>query len=178
MTPARSTHIYSFVEEIDFPTKVYYNFQSKIRPSVPSGKCPGVQAPGGIDRIRKMELRPSMNKPIYENPLCARYASREMQHIFSPDFKFSTWRRLWIALAEAEQELGLPITDGQIAEMKAHINDIDYEKAAAYESRLRHDVMAHIRTYGDLCPTRRTAPRKLCPETAACPSGITVGPRG
>ncbi len=91
-------------------------------------------------------------KDIYENPLCARYASRTMQHIFSPDFKFSTWRRLWIALAEAEQELGLPITDEQISEMRAHIDDIDYEKAAQYESRLRHDVMAHIRTFGECCP--------------------------
>ena len=96
-----------------------------------------------------------MNKPIYENPLCARYASRAMQRIFSPDFKFSTWRRLWIALAEAEQELGLPITDAQLDELRAHIDDIDYEKAADYESRLRHDVMAHIRTYGDLCPTAK-----------------------
>lgn len=96
-----------------------------------------------------------MNKPIYENPLCARYASREMQRIFSPDFKFSTWRRLWIALAEAEQELGLPITDEQLDEMRAHIDDIDYAKAAEYESRLRHDVMAHIRTYGDVCPTAK-----------------------
>ena len=93
-----------------------------------------------------------MNKPIYENPLCARYASRTMQYIFSPDFKFSTWRRLWIALAESEKELGLPITDEQLEEMRAHIDDIDYAKAAEYESRLRHDVMAHIRTYGDLCP--------------------------
>lgn len=96
-----------------------------------------------------------MNKPIYENPLCARYASRTMQHIFSPDFKFSTWRRLWIALAESEKELGLPITDEQLDEMRAHIDDIDYDKAAAYESRLRHDVMAHIHTYGDLCPTAK-----------------------
>ena len=91
-------------------------------------------------------------KDVYENPLCARYASREMQHIFSPDFKFSTWRRLWVALAESEQELGLPITDEQLDEMRAHIDDIDYEKAADYEKRLRHDVMAHIRTYGDACP--------------------------
>ncbi len=91
-------------------------------------------------------------KDIYENPLCARYASRAMQHIFSPDFKFSTWRRLWVALAEAEQELGLPITDEQIEEMRAHLDDIDYAKAAEYESRLRHDVMAHIRTFGELCP--------------------------
>lgn len=93
-----------------------------------------------------------MNKPIYENPLCARYASRQMQRIFSPDFKFSTWRKLWVALAESEKELGLPITDEQLDEMRAHIYDIDYEKAADYESRLRHDVMAHIRTFGDLCP--------------------------
>ena len=93
-----------------------------------------------------------MTKPVYENPLCARYASRQMQHIFSPDFKFSTWRRLWIALAEAEQSLGLAITDDQLNEMRSHIDDIDYEKAAEYESRLRHDVMAHIRTYGDACP--------------------------
>jgi adenylosuccinate lyase len=93
-----------------------------------------------------------MNKPSYENPLCARYASAEMQHIFSPDFKFSTWRRLWVALAESEKELGLPITDAQLDEMRAHITDIDYDRAADYERRLRHDVMAHIRTYGDACP--------------------------
>ena len=94
-------------------------------------------------------------KDIYENPLCARYASREMQHIYSPDFKFSTWRRLWVALAESEQELGLPITDEQLAEMRAHIDHIDYARAADYEKRLRHDVMAHIRTYGDACPKAR-----------------------
>lgn len=91
----------------------------------------------------------------YENPLCTRYSSPEMQYVFSPDFKFSTWRRLWVALAESEQELGLPITDEQIAEMKAHIDDIDYGRAADYEGRLRHDVMAHIRTYGDACPAAR-----------------------
>ena len=96
-----------------------------------------------------------MDKPVYENPLCTRYASRAMQNIFSPDFKFSTWRRLWIALAESEQELGLPITDEQLAEMRAHIHDIDYAKAAEYEHRFRHDVMAHIHTYGDVCPTAR-----------------------
>ena len=94
-------------------------------------------------------------KDIYENPLCARYASRRMQHIFSPDFKFSTWRKLWIALAESEKELGLPITDQQLDEMRAHIYDIDYAKAAEYEKRLRHDVMAHIRTYGDACPSAK-----------------------
>jgi len=88
----------------------------------------------------------------YENPLCKRYASAQMQGIFSDDFKFSTWRKLWIALAESQKELGLNISDEQIEEMKAHIFDIDYEKAAKYESELRHDVMAHIRAFGDQCP--------------------------
>ncbi len=88
----------------------------------------------------------------YINPLCQRYAGEEMQHIFSPDYKFSTWRKLWIALAESEKELGIHITDEQINEMKAHIYDIDYDKAAEYESRLRHDVMAHVYTFGEVCP--------------------------
>lgn len=92
------------------------------------------------------------SKPTYESPLCSRYASKRMQHIFSPDYKFTTWRRLWIALAESEMELGLPIRQGQIDEMKAHIDEIDYEAVAAYEKRLRHDVMAHLHAYGDLCP--------------------------
>lgn len=91
-------------------------------------------------------------KDRYENPLCSRYSSKRMQYIFSPDFKFSTWRRLWIALAESEQELGLPITDEQIAELRAHVNDIDYERAAEFEKKLRHDVMAHVHTYGEACP--------------------------
>ena len=88
----------------------------------------------------------------YENPLCRRYASREMQEIFSDDRKFSTWRKLWVALAEAEKELGLPITDEQIEEMRAHIYDIDYEVAAARESEVRHDVMAHIYAFGVAAP--------------------------
>ncbi len=88
----------------------------------------------------------------YQSPLCSRYAGKEMQYLFSADKKFTTWRKLWIALAEAEQELGLPITDEQIAELKAHINDIDYEMAAEKESEVRHDVMAHVLTYGAKCP--------------------------
>ena len=88
----------------------------------------------------------------YENPLCKRYASKEMQHIFSDDTKFSTWRKLWIALAESEKELGLDITDDQIAQMKEHIYDIDYKTAAEREKIVRHDVMAHIYTYGLCCP--------------------------
>ena len=91
-------------------------------------------------------------KDVYVNPLCERYASKDMQEIFSPDKKFSTFRKLWVALAEAEKELGLDITDEQIAEMKAHVYDIDYEKAANYERSLRHDVMAHIKTFADACP--------------------------
>ena len=91
----------------------------------------------------------------YENPLCVRYASNEMKFIFSDDHKFSTWRRLWTALAKAEKELGIEITDEQISEMEAHLEDIDYEAAAAYERQLRHDVMAHVHAFGDVCPTAR-----------------------
>ena len=89
-----------------------------------------------------------MSKDVYESPLNSRYASREMQFIFSPDKKFRTWRLLWIALAEAEKELGLDITDEQIADLKAHKEDIDYEDAAAEEKIRRHDVMAHVHSYG------------------------------
>ena len=94
-------------------------------------------------------------KNSYESPLCSRYASKEMQYIFSPDMKFTTWRKLWIALAESEQELGLNITDEQIAELKAHVNDVDYEKAAKYEKECRHDVMSHVKAYGDQCPNAK-----------------------
>ena len=88
----------------------------------------------------------------YTNPLCTRYAGRTMQHIYSDDNKFSTWRRLWIALAESEQELGLPITDAQLEQLRAHITDIDYAYAAEREHEVRHDVMAHVLTYGACCP--------------------------
>ena len=88
----------------------------------------------------------------YESPLSGRYASKEMQYIFSPEMKFSTWRKLWVALAETERELGLPISEEQIEELKAHIYDIDYEAAAAREKEVRHDVMAHVHTYGLQCP--------------------------
>ena len=94
-------------------------------------------------------------KDIYENPLITRYASRQMAQIFSDDHKFRTWRRLWIALAECEQALGLPITDEQIAEMKAHADDINYEVAEAQERLVRHDVMAHVHAYGEQCPKAR-----------------------
>ena len=91
----------------------------------------------------------------YENPLCGRYADEEMKRLFSDDWKFSTWRKLWVALAESEQALGLPITDEQLAELRAHIFDIDYEAAARHEHEVRHDVMAHVLTYGEACPKAR-----------------------
>ena len=93
-----------------------------------------------------------MDHARYESPLSSRYASDQMQYIFSPDKKFSTWRRLWVALARAEMELGLPVTAEQVAELEAHLTDIDYDKAAQYEKKLRHDVMAHVHTYGEACP--------------------------
>ena len=93
-----------------------------------------------------------MDHARYESPLSSRYASDQMQYIFSPDKKFSTWRRLWVALARAEMELGLPVTAEQVAELEAHLTDIDYDKAAQYEKKLRHDVMAHVHTYGEVCP--------------------------
>ena len=88
----------------------------------------------------------------YISPLSERYASRQMQYIFSPDMKFKTWRRLWIALAETEKELGLPITDEQIAELKAHAEEINYDVASAREREVRHDVMSHVYAYGVQCP--------------------------
>jgi adenylosuccinate lyase len=90
---------------------------------------------------------------IYSSPLSSRYASDEMLRLFSPDKKFSTWRRLWVALARAEMELGLPITQAQIDEMEAHLDDINYDLAAQKEKELRHDVMAHIHAYGAQCPS-------------------------
>ena len=92
----------------------------------------------------------------YTSSLSTRYASAKMRYLFSDDMKFSTWRKLWVALAEAEHELGLPVTKAQIEQMKAHIHDIDYENAARYESSLRHDVMSHVHAYGDACPGARS----------------------
>ncbi len=93
-----------------------------------------------------------MNHDTYESPFNARYASKDMQYLFSPDKKFKTWRKLWIALAESEQELGLDITDEQIAELKAAQDNINYEVAQQREKEVRHDVMAHVYAYGTQCP--------------------------
>ena len=93
-----------------------------------------------------------MNKEIYSNPLAERYSSKEMLEIFSQKFKFSTWRKLWYVLAETEKELGLDITDEQLAQMKANIDNIDYELADEMEKKFRHDVMAHVHTFGTAAP--------------------------
>lgn len=93
-----------------------------------------------------------MSTDRYQSPLSERYASKEMQYIFSPDMKFRTWRKLWIALAETEKELGLNITDEQIEELKAHAEDINYEVAKEREKAVRHDVMSHVYAYGVQCP--------------------------
>ncbi len=94
-------------------------------------------------------------REVYENPLITRYASKEMAHTFSDDVKFKTWRRLWIALAEAERELGLNITEEQIAELKAYAEDINYHVAEAREKEVRHDVMAHVYAYGEQCKSAK-----------------------
>jgi len=94
-------------------------------------------------------------KDAYESPLNARYASKEMQFLFSPDNKFRTWRKLWIALAESEKDLGLSITQEQIDELKSHRDDINYDVASREERIVRHDVMAHVHAYGEQCPTAK-----------------------
>jgi adenylosuccinate lyase len=91
----------------------------------------------------------------YDNPLITRYASKEMAALWSPRRKFTTWRKLWLALAEAERKLGLEITEGQIEELRAHLEDIDFDAAKEHERRLRHDVMAHVHALGDVAPTAR-----------------------
>lgn len=91
-------------------------------------------------------------KDIYESPLNSRYSSKGMKYIFSPDFKFKTWRRLWVALAESEMELGLNITQEQVDELKANMDNINYEVAEAREKEVRHDVMSHVYAYGQQCP--------------------------
>src|SRR5436305_10027212 len=98
---------------------------------------------------------PFVKRNSASNPLTERYASKEMSYLFSADFKFRTWRRLWIALAEAEQELGLGISDVQIAELRAHADDINYDDAERREREVRHDVMSHIYAYGLQAPSAK-----------------------
>ncbi len=94
----------------------------------------------------------SLDKYVYQNPLTGRYAGKEMSRIWSPQYKHSTWRRLWLVLAECEKKLGLEISDSQLEQMRAHLEDIDFEKVALKERELRHDVMSHIQVFGELCP--------------------------
>lgn len=96
-----------------------------------------------------------MDTTVYDNPLIGRYASQEMSGLFSPQTKHATWRKFWVALAESERELGLGISQAQIDELKSHIDDIDFAVAAKYEKKFRHDVMAHVHAYGDICPVAR-----------------------
>ena len=96
-----------------------------------------------------------MNHDVYDNPLIGRYASAAMCQLWSPQTKHSTWRRLWIALAEVQRDLGLDISQAQIDELKSHVDDIDFDRAAKHEKILRHDVMAHVHAYGDVCPEAR-----------------------
>ena len=88
----------------------------------------------------------------YASPLAERYASRAMLELWSPQMRHGLWRRLWLALAEAEQQLGVAIPDAALAQMRAHLDDIDFEKVAVYERRFRHDVMAHVHAFGDVAP--------------------------
>ena len=92
-------------------------------------------------------------KDRYESPFTARYSSEEMTKLFSSDMRYTTWRRLWLALATAEKELGLPITDAQLSEMAAHLTDIDYDVVAAREKEVKHDVMAHLYAFGKAAPS-------------------------
>ena len=94
-----------------------------------------------------------IDNSIYTNPLITRYASKEMQHAFSDEKRFKLWRKLWVALAEAEMELGLNVTQEQVDELKAYAEDIDYELAAKFEREVRHDVMAHVKAYGEYAKT-------------------------
>ena len=96
-----------------------------------------------------------MSRDVYTNPLIERYSSKEMLYIFSADKKFSTWRKLWVALAKGEKELGLDITDEQVKALEDNIYDIDYDLAREYENKFRHDVMAHVHTYGDKVPVAK-----------------------
>ena len=96
-----------------------------------------------------------MNHDVYDNPLIGRYASTEMSQLWSPQTKHSTWRRLWVALAESERELGLNITQSQVDELRQHVDQIDFVAAAHHEKLLRHDVMAHVHAFGDVCPSAK-----------------------
>jgi adenylosuccinate lyase len=127
-------------------------FTNPVKNSIPVARAS--KRPGN-DMNDQQELIRMADYTQYDNPLLTRYASREMMELWSPQKKFSTWRRLWVALAEAEAELGLPVSREQIDELLAHTDDIDFAAADRYEKKFRHDVMAHVHAYGDVCPNAR-----------------------
>ena len=123
-----------------------------------SGDAPGSEpltGPGDAVILPHMATQHKNTQQRYENPLIARYASNAMGHVFSGQFKFSTWRKLWLALAQSQQALGLGITDRQLSAMAKHLDDIDFVAAGRYEKQFRHDVMAHVHTFGDAAPAAR-----------------------
>src|ERR1700674_480646 len=125
------------------------------RPDRRSG-VPGVRQRRGRDvQHRRRGRHRRVKTDAYVNPLTERYASAEMSGLFSPQRKFSIWRRLWLWLAEEERRLGLPVSDAAIEQMRAHQSDIDFEAAAAEEARTRHDVMAHVRVFGEAAPAAK-----------------------
>src|SRR5437762_165156 len=113
------------------------------------------RACGSLFSIKNLQVSSSVSHAHYDNPLTSRYASPEMAELFGEQRKFGLWRRLWVVLAEAEREMGLPISEEQLEELKANVDEIDFKAAAAYERKLRHDVMAHVHAYGDVCPKAR-----------------------
>ena len=113
----------------------------------------------------------------YESPLSSRYASEYMLKLFSMDTRIQTWRKLWVSLARAEMELGLPVTAEQVAQLEAHITDIDYECAAAREKEVRHDVMAHVYAYGKAAPEAARKYVEFIEQNIDCHIGyVSVGP--
>lgn len=126
-----------------------------------SARCDGLHydvrwipfRPLSLVSVPSTEIDGPVSHEIYQNPLNTRYASREMSGLWSAQTKHGTWRRLWVALAEAERELGLEITEQQVQELRVHVDDIDFDLAAKYEREVRHDVMAHVHAYRDQCPT-------------------------
>jgi adenylosuccinate lyase len=153
------------VPGIPFCNELYSTFLRAAAPPLAADDKKRGEAPGSgaWEEFARLGDHSVSESGMYDNPLVTRYASREMSELWGAQRKFSTWRRLWLALAEAQHELGMLAQDGvtprispeQLAELRRHLDDIDFEKADAYERRLRHDVMAHIHTLGDACPAAR-----------------------
>ena len=133
-----------------FPEIILSEFLKRCRTAIKRVDAESV--PVKKNRSANEYLEDTAVNDCYESPLSSRYADQKMKYLFSPDMKFRTWRRLWIALAEAEKELGLPIGQEQIDEMKTHADDINYEVAEQREKEVRHDVMSHVYAYGVQCP--------------------------